>query len=40
MAATGVVADAGVDEVVRCLDHPAFTGLSPGMLTAWGRAPG
>ncbi|MBX9392042.1 methyltransferase domain-containing protein [Streptomyces sp. TRM72054] len=39
MVATGLVDDAGVDEAVRCLDSPAFTGLSPGMLTAWGRAP-
>ncbi|TXS58114.1 class I SAM-dependent methyltransferase [Streptomyces sp. t39] len=40
MVATGLVDDAGVDEAVRGLAAPDFAGLSPGMLTAWGRAPG
>ncbi|GAA3309933.1 hypothetical protein GCM10020295_75730 [Streptomyces cinereospinus] len=38
MVATGLVDDAGVDAALRCLDGPGFAGLSPGMLTAWGRA--
>ncbi|MFD7441535.1 class I SAM-dependent methyltransferase [Streptomyces sp. NPDC059909] len=36
MVATGLVDDARIDEAVRCLDSPQCTGLSPGMLTAWG----
>ncbi|POX57254.1 SAM-dependent methyltransferase [Streptomyces sp. Ru71] len=39
MVSTGLIDDAGVDEAVRCLDSPVFTGLPPGMLTAWGHAP-
>ncbi|QNP67087.1 class I SAM-dependent methyltransferase [Streptomyces genisteinicus] len=40
MVATGLVDDAGVDEAVRSLESPGFAGFSPGLLTAWGRAPG
>ncbi|UUU43893.1 class I SAM-dependent methyltransferase [Streptomyces sp. NBC_00162] len=36
MVATGLVDDAQLDEAVRYLDSPGCTGLSPGMLTAWG----
>ncbi|MFI8500082.1 class I SAM-dependent methyltransferase [Streptomyces sp. NPDC085524] len=36
MVATGLVDDARLDEAVRYLDSPECTGLSPGMLTAWG----
>ncbi|MFD9725218.1 class I SAM-dependent methyltransferase [Streptomyces sp. NPDC059072] len=36
MVATGLIDDAGLDEAVRYLDSPECTGLSPGMLTAWG----
>ncbi|MEV4684352.1 class I SAM-dependent methyltransferase [Streptomyces kurssanovii] len=39
MTATGLVDDAVIDDAVRCLDSPGFCGLSPGMLTAWGRRP-
>ncbi|MGW1767896.1 class I SAM-dependent methyltransferase [Streptomyces sp. NPDC002073] len=39
MIATGLVDDAGLDEALRYLDSPECTGLSPGMLTAWGRKP-
>ncbi|MFD7556441.1 class I SAM-dependent methyltransferase [Streptomyces sp. NPDC059835] len=37
MTATGLIDDAGLDEAVRYLDSPDCTGLSPGMLTTWGR---
>lgn len=40
MTATGLVDDRGLDEALRSLDSPRFAGFSPGMLTAWGRAPG
>ncbi|MGW7105470.1 class I SAM-dependent methyltransferase [Streptomyces xanthophaeus] len=36
MVATGLVDDAQLDEALRHLDSPQCTGLSPGMLTAWG----
>lgn len=39
MVATGLVDDAGLDEALRYLDSPQCTGLSPGMLTAWGWKP-
>ncbi|WP_329376164.1 methyltransferase domain-containing protein [Streptomyces sp. NBC_01351] len=39
MVATGLIDDAGLDEAVRYLDSPRCTGLSPGMLTAWGWKP-
>ncbi len=39
MVATGLIDDAGLDEAVRYLDSPGCTGLSPGMLTAWGWSP-
>ncbi|MEV7525133.1 methyltransferase domain-containing protein [Streptomyces sp. NPDC091371] len=39
MVATGLVDDARLDEAVRYLDSPGCTGLSPGMLTAWGWKP-
>ncbi|MFG2874620.1 class I SAM-dependent methyltransferase [Streptomyces sp. NPDC048337] len=37
MVGTGLVDRAQIDEAVRYLDSPRCTGLSPGMLTAWGR---
>ncbi|MFC9292983.1 class I SAM-dependent methyltransferase [Streptomyces sp. NPDC057011] len=37
MAGTGLVDDAQIDEALRYLDSPRCTGLSPGMLTTWGR---
>ncbi|MFD9357298.1 class I SAM-dependent methyltransferase [Streptomyces sp. NPDC060031] len=39
MVATGLIDDAQLDEAVRCLDSPRCTGMSPGMLTAWGWKP-
>ncbi len=36
MVGTGLIDDGQLDEAVRCLDSPRCTGLSPGMLTAWG----
>ncbi|WP_199818511.1 class I SAM-dependent methyltransferase [Streptomyces sp. NRRL F-4474] len=39
MTATGLVDDARIDEAVAYLDSPRCTGLSPGMLTAWGWKP-
>ncbi|MFD3698315.1 class I SAM-dependent methyltransferase [Streptomyces sp. NPDC058646] len=39
MVGTGLVDNARIDEAVRFLDSPACTGLSPGMLTAWGHRP-
>ncbi|MDF3298860.1 class I SAM-dependent methyltransferase [Streptomyces tropicalis] len=39
MVGTGLVDDAGIDEAQRRLESPAYAGLSPGMLTAWGRRP-
>ncbi|MGX1545689.1 class I SAM-dependent methyltransferase [Streptomyces adustus] len=39
MTATGVVDDAAIDEAERLLDSTGYVGLSPGMLTAWGRRP-
>ncbi|WP_445270199.1 class I SAM-dependent methyltransferase [Streptomyces sp. DSM 41634] len=36
MVGTGLVDDGQIDEAVRYLDSPRCTGLSPGMLTAWG----
>ncbi|MEU5149131.1 methyltransferase domain-containing protein [Streptomyces yangpuensis] len=39
MVATGLVDDGQLDEAVRYLASPACTGLSPGMLTAWGWKP-
>ncbi|WKV70177.1 class I SAM-dependent methyltransferase [Streptomyces sp. PCS3-D2] len=36
MVGTGLVDDAELDEAVRCLASSRCTGLSPGMLTAWG----
>lgn len=40
MVGTGLVDDAQIDEAVAYLDSPRCTGLSPGMLTAWGRKGG
>ncbi|OKK17192.1 methyltransferase [Streptomyces sp. CB00455] len=40
MTSTGWVDDAHIDEAVRYLDSPRCTGMSPGMLTAWGWKPG
>ncbi|MFB7507921.1 SAM-dependent methyltransferase, partial [Streptomyces broussonetiae] len=37
MVGTGLVDEAGIDEAKQCLESPQFAGLSPGMLTAWGR---
>ncbi|MEU6300117.1 methyltransferase domain-containing protein [Streptomyces erythrochromogenes] len=39
MVGTGLLDDAGLDEALAQLDSPDWTGLSPGMLTAWGRKP-
>ncbi|MFD4247954.1 class I SAM-dependent methyltransferase [Streptomyces sp. NPDC058525] len=39
MTATGLIDDARLDEALRYLDSPGCTGLSPGMLTAWGWNP-
>ena len=39
MVATGLVDDAAIDEAERRLESPTCAGLSPGMLTAWGRKP-
>ncbi|MFB8395336.1 class I SAM-dependent methyltransferase [Streptomyces yangpuensis] len=39
MVATGLVDNGQLDEAVRYLASPACTGLSPGMLTAWGWKP-
>ncbi|MFJ6780517.1 class I SAM-dependent methyltransferase [Streptomyces yangpuensis] len=39
MVATGLVDDGQLDEAVDYLTSPACTGLSPGMLTAWGWKP-
>lgn len=39
MVATGLIDDAGLDEAVRYLNSPRCTGLSPGLLTAWGWRP-
>ncbi|MFI1285630.1 class I SAM-dependent methyltransferase [Streptomyces sp. NPDC020858] len=36
MVGTGLVDDGQLDEAVRYLESPGCTGLSPGMLTAWG----
>ncbi|MER6315004.1 methyltransferase domain-containing protein [Streptomyces sp. NPDC001581] len=36
MVGTGIVDDGQLAEAVRYLDSPRCTGLSPGMLTAWG----
>ncbi|MFE5627444.1 class I SAM-dependent methyltransferase [Streptomyces virginiae] len=36
MVGTGLIDDAQLDEAVRHLATPGCTGLSPGMLTAWG----
>lgn len=40
MTATGLVDDEGLDGALRSLGAAEFAGFSPGMLTAWGRAPG
>ncbi|WP_030761724.1 class I SAM-dependent methyltransferase [Streptomyces sp. NRRL F-2664] len=39
MVGTGIVDDDGLDEALRHLAASDRTGLSPGMLTAWGRKP-
>nr|WP_234357724.1 class I SAM-dependent methyltransferase [Streptomyces puniciscabiei] len=39
MVGTGLVDDAGIDEAKRCLESPEYAGMSPGMLTTWGRRP-
>ncbi|MEU4126400.1 class I SAM-dependent methyltransferase [Streptomyces virginiae] len=39
MVGTGLVDDGQLDEAVRYLDSPGCTGLSAGMLTAWGWKP-
>ncbi|WP_411104067.1 class I SAM-dependent methyltransferase [Streptomyces sp. cmx-4-9] len=36
MTGTGLVDDGRIEEARRYLDSPQCTGLSPGMLTAWG----
>ncbi|MGW6708254.1 class I SAM-dependent methyltransferase [Streptomyces sp. NPDC054956] len=40
MVGTGLLDDAQFDEAVRSLGSSRCTGLSPGMLTAWGRRTG
>ncbi|GHB59168.1 hypothetical protein GCM10010347_31390 [Streptomyces cirratus] len=40
MTATGLVDDADIDAAIRYLDSPDCAALSPGMITAWGRAGG
>ncbi|MCM2576881.1 class I SAM-dependent methyltransferase [Streptomyces meridianus] len=39
MPATGLVTDEGIDAAVRALGSRSFAGMSPGMITAWGRRP-
>ncbi|MFJ3922092.1 class I SAM-dependent methyltransferase [Streptomyces sp. NPDC090022] len=39
MVATELVDDAAIDEAIRYLDSPDCAGLSPGLITAWGRQP-
>ncbi|MCX4782927.1 class I SAM-dependent methyltransferase [Streptomyces sp. NBC_01264] len=40
MLATGLLDEDRLAEAVRLLGSPAYAGLSPGMLTAWGWKPG
>ncbi|MET9465918.1 methyltransferase domain-containing protein [Streptomyces sp. NPDC006544] len=40
MLATGLVDEDRLAEALRLMDSPAYAGLSPGMLTAWGWKPG
>ncbi|WUL62694.1 methyltransferase domain-containing protein [Streptomyces sp. NBC_00344] len=39
MLATGLVDDAAIAAGIRYLDSPECAGLSPGMITCWGRKP-
>ncbi|MGW7054781.1 class I SAM-dependent methyltransferase [Streptomyces sp. NPDC054887] len=39
MVATGLLDDGGLDEAVQGLATPDWAGLSPGMITVWGRHP-
>ena len=39
MVATGLVTDDRIDAAVRAVGSRSFSGMSPGMITAWGRRP-
>lgn len=39
MLATGLVKDGRIDAAARVLGSRTFAGMSPGMITAWGRRP-